>query len=74
LLQSKTIFRVQIVESKENEKRFCSNEMGGGDGKEFQAMAMDDNLEEKLEPNLDQIIDNIQIEPVEHANHVVPTT
>jgi hypothetical protein len=48
--------------------------MGGGDGEEFQATATHDNLEEKLEPNLDQIIDNVETEPVEHVNHVVPIT
>jgi hypothetical protein len=39
--------------------------MGGGDGGEFQAIVMWDNLEEEPEPNLDQVIDNIQIEHVE---------
>jgi len=29
------------------------------------------NLEEKPKPNLDQVIDNIQVEPIEH---VVPIT
>jgi len=37
--------------------------MGGGDGEEFQATTTQDNLEEH-EPNLNQIINNTQIEPV----------
>ncbi len=56
---------VLIVDSKEDEERTYLDEMGGGDGGEFQAIVMWDNLEEEPEPNLDQVIDNIQIEHVE---------
>jgi hypothetical protein len=39
--------------------------MGGGDGKEHQATTTKGNLEEEHELNLDQVIDNIQVEPIE---------
>jgi hypothetical protein len=39
--------------------------MGGGGGEEFQAILTKGNLEEEHEPNLDQVIDNIQAKPVE---------
>ncbi len=41
-----------------------SLEIGGGGGKELQATTMQGNTEE-LEPNLDHVIDNIQVEHVE---------
>ncbi len=37
------------------------------DGEEFQTIVRHDNLEEELEVNLDQVIDNIQVELVEHV-------
>jgi hypothetical protein len=48
--------------------------MGGGGGKELQAMAIQGNLEEEPKLNLDQVIDNIQVEPIESIEHVVPIT
>ncbi len=39
--------------------------MGGGGGEEFQATVTQGNLKEKHEPNLDQVIDNIQVKPIE---------
>jgi hypothetical protein len=45
--------------------------MGGGDGKKLQSITTQGNLEEESEPNLDQVIDNIQVEPIKH---VVPIT
>ncbi len=41
--------------------------MGGGRGEEFQATTTQGNLEENVEPNLDQVIDNIQVKIVEHV-------
>jgi len=35
--KSKTTYRVQIVDSNEDEEKTCLEERGGGDGKEFQA-------------------------------------
>ncbi len=46
--------------------------MGGEYGKEFEAIATHDNLEKKPKPNLDQVINNIQIEPIESFEIVVP--
>jgi hypothetical protein len=43
--------------------------MGGGGGEVFQTTTTQGNLEEKLEPNLDEVIDNIQFE---HVELVVP--
>ncbi len=39
--------------------------MGGGGGKKLQATIIQGNLEEEYEPNLNQLIDNIQDEPIE---------
>jgi hypothetical protein len=65
----------------EDEERTCLDEIGGGAREELQATTTQSNLEEKLEPNLDQVIDNIQVEYVEHVvpivqptQHVVVTT
>lgn len=68
----RTILKVLIVDSKEDEERTYSNKMGGGDSEEFEAIAMWDNLEEEPKPNLDRVIDNIQIEHVEPIELVVP--
>jgi hypothetical protein len=38
--KSITISKVQIVDSEEDEEITCLNEMGGGDGEEFQATTM----------------------------------
>ncbi len=49
----------------------CSNGMGCGGWEELQTITTHGNLEEKLEPNLDKVIDNIQVEPVEPIQPVV---
>jgi hypothetical protein len=45
--------------------------MGGGGGKELQAIAIQGNLEEEHEPNLNQVIDNIHNEPIELVVSIV---
>jgi hypothetical protein len=57
---------------KEYEEQTCSNEMGGGGGEELQATATHGNLEEEPKPNLDKVVDNIQVEHVEFVELVVP--
>ncbi len=44
--------------------------MGGGGGEELQATTTQGTLEEEFEPNLDQVIDNIQIKVVKHVEYV----
>jgi len=46
--------------------------MGGGDGEKFQAIITYDNLEDEPELNLYQVIDNIQVEPIEYIGLIVP--
>ncbi len=46
--------------------------MGGGGGEELQGTVTQGNLEEKPEPNLDQVIDSIQVEPIESIEPIVP--
>ncbi len=48
--------------------------MEGGGGEELQAMVIQGNLEEEPKSNLDQVIDNIQVEPIESIEPVVPIT
>ncbi len=67
--KSRTTFKSQVVNSKEDEKRTCSDEMGGGGVEKLQTTVGQGNLEEEPEPNLDQAIDSIQ---VEHVKPIVP--
>lgn len=53
-----------VNDSKEDEEQTCSNEIGGKGGEELDATTTQDNIEEELEPNLDQVITNIQEEPI----------
>jgi hypothetical protein len=83
--KSRTIFGSPINDSKEDEEQTYSNEIKGRGGKELDAIAMQGSIEEEFEPNLDQVIDNIQIElvvstesivsTIEHAsaNRIIPT-
>jgi hypothetical protein len=48
-----------------------SNEIRGRGGEELDAIATSGNNEEELELNVDQIINNIQEEPIVFAKHVV---
>jgi hypothetical protein len=48
--------------------------MGGGGGEEFQATSTQGNLEEEPKPNMDQVIDNIQVKLVILVKLVVPIT
>jgi hypothetical protein len=45
--------------------------MGGGHGEELEATITQGNLKENLEPNLDQVIHEIQVKFVEHVILVV---
>ncbi len=47
------------------------DEIKGGGGEELYAIATKGNIEKDLEPNLDQVIDNIQVEHVESIELVV---
>jgi hypothetical protein len=46
--------------------------MGGGDGEKFQTIITYDNLEDEPKLNLNQVIDNIQVEPIEYIRAIVP--
>jgi hypothetical protein len=56
---------------KEDEKKTCSNDIRGKGGEEFEATTTQGGIEEEPKPNLDQVIDNIQVEPVVSAEPVV---
>ncbi len=60
-----------MVDSKEDEEWTCSDEIGGGGGEELNAIITHDNIEEELKPNLNHVIDNIQIEPILSVKTVV---
>jgi len=67
----KTTFGSLINDSEENEERTYSYEIGSGRGEEFDATTMQGSIEEEPKPNLDQVIDNIQVEHIMFAKHVV---
>jgi hypothetical protein len=63
-----------LLTLEENEERTCLDEIGGGAKKKLQAMVTQSDLEEELEPNLDQVIDNVQVEYVEPVVPIVQPT
>jgi hypothetical protein len=67
----KNISRSQILDLEEDEEQTYSSKMGGGDGKELQAIITHGNLEEKLGRNLDHLIINILIELIQHVVPIV---
>ncbi len=67
----KTIFGSPIVNSKKDDEQTCLYDIGGGGKEEFNAIATLGNIEEKLKPNLDKVIDNIQIELVVFTKHAI---
>ncbi len=42
----------------------CLDEIGSRGGEELDATIMQSNIEEEPEPNLEKVIDNIQVEPM----------
>ncbi len=66
-----TTFKSQVIDSKENEEWNCSNEMGGEGGEKLKATTIQNNLEEEPKPNLDHVIDNIQVEPIQPMISIV---
>jgi hypothetical protein len=59
--KSRTTFRSH-VDLKEDEERTCSDETRGRGGKKLDATITKNNIQEKLEPNLDKASNNIQVE------------
>jgi hypothetical protein len=41
--------------------------MGGGDDEELQATVIETNIGKKLEINLDRVIKDVQVEPIEYV-------
>ncbi len=72
--KSKTSFGSLVNDLKEDDEWTCSDEIGGGGGKELDAIAMQGRIEKKLEPNLDQVIHNIQIELVVFVEPIITIT
>ncbi len=70
--KSKTTFGSLVIDSKEDEEWTYWNDIEGGRGEELNATSTQGNIEEKLEPNLHQVIDNIQIELVMSTEPVLP--
>jgi hypothetical protein len=52
------------LDSEEDEMRTYSNKIGGRGGEELDATIMQSNIEEEPKPNLDKVINNIQVEPM----------
>jgi hypothetical protein len=55
-----TNFGWSIIDSEKDEAQTYSHEIG----EELDATIMQSNIEEEPEPNLDKVIDNIQVEPI----------
>ncbi len=72
--KSRTTFGSPVNDSENNEKWTCSDEIGGRGGEKLEATTTQGNIKEELKPNLDQVIDNIQIEPIMYAKLVVSIT
>jgi hypothetical protein len=66
----RTFFGSQVVDLEEDEERTCLDEIEGGGGEKLKTMTIQGNMEEQLEPNLDQVIGNIQVEFVEYIEFV----
>lgn len=71
--KSKITFGLFANDSKEDEWT-CSDEIRGRAGEELDAIAMWGNIEEESEPNIDQVINNIQVEPIVFIKPVVSIT
>jgi urease alpha subunit len=69
--KSRTTFKSLVVDSEEDDERIYSDEIRGGGGKEFDAITTQGNIKEEPEPNLDQVIDNIQVEPVVYVELII---
>jgi hypothetical protein len=69
--KSSITFESSINDSKMDEDQTYSNEIRGRGGKKLDTTITHDNIEEKHEPNMDQVITNIQDEPIVYAKLVV---
>jgi hypothetical protein len=72
--KSISTFKSQVVDLEEDEEQTYSNEIRGGGEEKFYVTTTRGNIEEEPEPNLDQVIDNIQVELVELVEPIVPIT
>jgi hypothetical protein len=68
----KTTFGSPIFNLEEDDEQTCLDDIGGGGREELNAIATLGNIEEKLKPNLDKVINNIQIELVVFINMQYP--
>jgi hypothetical protein len=66
-----TTFGSLINDSKKDEEWTYSDEIGGRRGEKLEAIATQSNIEKEFEPNLDQVINNIQVEHVMSIELVV---
>ncbi len=62
--KSRTTFGSTINDSKKDEDWTYLNDIKGRGGRKFHAIATQSSIEEEPEPNLNQVIDNIQVEHV----------
>jgi hypothetical protein len=69
--KSRTTFGSPIIDLEKDEERTCSYEIGNRGGEELYATITQGNIKEEPEPNLDKVIDNIQVEPIMSIELVV---
>jgi hypothetical protein len=72
--KSRTTFGSLVVDLKEDEEWTCSDEIGVGGGEKLYATTTQGSIKEKPKPNLDYVIDNIQVEPIVFTEPMVPIT
>jgi hypothetical protein len=72
--KSRTIFGSLVNDLEEDEEQTYSNEIGSRGGEELEAIAIQGSIEEEPEPNLDQVINNIQVDLVMFVELVVSIT
>jgi hypothetical protein len=70
----RTTFRSLINESEEDKEWTYLDEIKGRGREELDATTTQGSIEEELEPNLDQVINNIQIEPIVYVEPIVSIT
>ncbi len=72
--KSRITFGSSVNDLEEDGEWTCLDDIRGGGGEELDATITQGNIEEELKPNLDKVIDNIQVEPVVSTELIISIT
>ncbi len=75
--KSRTTIGSPVNDLEDDEEQTCWDDIKGWGGKKLDATTMQGSINEELEPNVDQVIDNIKVEPaifVEHVDSITQPT